>query len=103
MCGPTILGPEPQPSVTRIVIVRLATPHPLLVSSDAYLPPGASIADDLAALGAPVSDVAAIDRHMADFLSSGAGGTTDRAPIAAYRALVELFDRDWITRTYSLG
>ena len=41
-------------------------------------------------------------QRLADFLSSAAGGTTDRAPIAAYRALVELLDRDWITRTYSL-
>jgi hypothetical protein len=103
MCGPTILGSDPEPSVTRILIVRLPAIHPLLAGSDAYLASGASVAEDLAALGAPVSDPTTVESRLGEFLLTGDGRPTDRIPVVAYRALVESFDRDWIKRTYGGG
>jgi hypothetical protein len=51
MCGPALLGPDPQPSVSRIVLVRLPEWPPVLSSAECIMDPGASIADDLAELG----------------------------------------------------
>ena len=61
------------------------------------------MAADLAVLDAAVSDPAAADRQLMQFLTAGAGGCFDQAPVAAYRALVDLFDREWIGRAYQVG
>lgn len=98
MCGPTVIGSEPQPSVSRIIILRLPAPNSLLESRNAYLPSGATMVQDLADLDLPVADPKMSEELLYAFLSGDGGHTTDRAPIAAYRAVVECFDREWITR-----
>ena len=100
MTGTTFIGPEPQPSMTRIVMIRLPVTGPRSERpASAYLPPGASLAADLAALGVPVAAPEAVDEAIAAFLSGGAGGGLDQISWAAYRALVELFDRSWLEGT----
>jgi hypothetical protein len=98
MSGLTIIGSEPEPSVTRIVMVRLPAAGARLGTADAYLPPGASLAADLAALGLAVAVPDLADRVLAEFLAGGGGGGLDQPPMAAYRAVVELFDRQWLDR-----
>jgi hypothetical protein len=96
MCGATIIGPDAQPSVTRIAIVRLPGSSARLHTAEAYLPPQGSVAEDLAALGLRVADPAAVDRHLAELLAAGDQSGPDQIPAAAYRAVVELFDRIWL-------
>ncbi|MCE3250524.1 MAG: hypothetical protein K0R41_4349, partial [Geminicoccaceae bacterium] len=104
MTGTTFIGPEPRPSVTRIVMIRLPATDPRSARpASAYLPPGASLAADLAALGVPVAAREAVDEALAAFLSGGAGGGLDQIPWAAYRALVELFDQWWLEGTEAAG
>jgi hypothetical protein len=99
MSGLTIIGSEPEPSVTRIVMVRLPAASARLGTADAYLLPGASPAADLAALGLAVAAPDLADRALAAFLAGGQqGGGLDQLPAAAYRAVVELFDRQWLDR-----
>jgi hypothetical protein len=98
MFGTTVIGPDPQPSVTRIVMVRLPAATARLRSADAYLPPQGSIAEDLAALGLRVEDSAAVDRRLAEFLTGGSG-SFDQIPVSAYRALADIFDRSWLSAT----
>ena len=95
MFGTTLIGPDAQPSVTRIAMVRLPAATPRLRSAAAYLPAQASIAEDLAELGLPVQDSAAVDRHLSEFLAVGVGGF-DQVSMLAYRALADLFDRIWL-------
>lgn len=95
MFGSTLIGPDPQPSATRIVMVRLPGTVPKLRSAPAYLPGEVSIAEDLAELGLRVQDPAAVDRHVSAFLTIGIGGF-DQVPVPAYRALADLFDRIWL-------
>src|SRR5262249_6374021 len=95
MCGTTILGPEPQPSVTRIIMIRLPTASARL-PADAYLLPQASLAEDLAGLGFAVAHPDVVDHHLTHFLTDGGGGGLDQAPTTSYRALLELFDRQWL-------
>jgi hypothetical protein len=97
MFGTTIIGPDAQPSVTRIVMVRLPASTARLRSADAYLPSQGSVAEDLVALGLRVDDSAAVDRRVTEFLSGGGG--FDQVPVAAYRALADLFDRSWLAAT----
>lgn len=96
MFGATVLGPDIQPSVTRIVMVRLPAATPWLRSADAYLPPDGSVAEELATLGLRIENPAAIDKGVTEFLSGGSGGF-DQIQIPSYRTLVDLFDRVWLT------
>lgn len=96
--GTTLLGPIAQPSVTRVVMVRLPAASARLRAAPGVVPLGASLANDLATMGVRVANPAAVDRHLREFLTGGAGGGVDQIPIAAYHALVELFDQSWWAR-----
>lgn len=96
MIGSTLLGPDPQPTATRIVMVRLPATAPKLPPDIAFMPAEASIAEDLAKRGLRIHDPAAVDQHLAAFLRMSVGGL-DQASVPAYRALADLFDRIWLT------
>ncbi|MGO1076499.1 hypothetical protein [Inquilinus sp. CA228] len=96
MFGTTLISPDAQPSVTRIVLVRLPAANPRLRSIDAYLPRQGSVAEDLAQFGLHVGDARAVDLRLAEFLNGSSDGF-DQIPVSAYRALADLFDRDWLT------
>lgn len=97
MCGVTVLGPEPRPSVTRIVMVRLPRADPCVLDADPYLAPGASVAADLARFGAALQAPCRADRKIAAFLAGNSLPGLDQLPPEDYHALVELFDREWIS------
>jgi hypothetical protein len=97
MCGTTIIGSEPSPSVTRIVMIRLPAASELLHSRSAYLPKEGSFAQDLVSLGLPVSSPQ-IDSRLSEFLCSGDGKGLDQPDPTLYRSIVELFDREWLYR-----
>lgn len=95
MFGTTLIGPDAQPSVTRIAMVRLPAPAPRLRSTAAYLPAQGSIAEDLVELGLRIQDSTVVDQHLADFLSVGVGGF-DQVSVLAYKAMADVFDRMWL-------
>ncbi|TWT00290.1 hypothetical protein [Reyranella sp. CPCC 100927] len=101
--GSTFLGPDDQPSVTRIVMVRLPSSNAHLRETEAFMPPNTSVAADLAAMGVPMTDPTAIDQHMSDFMNAGNGGGVDQIATSAYRALVAVFDRSWLSTASSTG
>jgi hypothetical protein len=96
MCCAPFIGPEGPPSVTRIAIVRLPTASPRLRDAPAPLAPQASVAEDLTALGLPIAEPTLVDERAAAFLGSGDSGGLDQIASAAYRALAEVFDRNWL-------
>jgi len=98
MCGATLLGPDPSPSVTRIIMIRLPGPSEQLHSAHAYLPKGSSLAHDLISLGLPVSSPQIVDERLSEFLCSHSGQGLDQPSAATYRAIVELFDREWLSQ-----
>jgi hypothetical protein len=98
MCGATVLGPEPTPSVSRVVMVRLPERSAHCSSAMAYLAKGESLAEDLASLGLPVSKPQAVDEEIIRFLGAGEGGGVDQPSATAFRTIVELFDREWLSR-----
>jgi hypothetical protein len=97
--GTTVVGSIAQPSVTRVVMVRLSAASARLRTAPGFLPRDASLADDLATMGVRVANPVAVDRHLREFLTGGSGAGLDQIPTAAYHALVELFDRNWWART----
>lgn len=98
MFGTTLIGPDAQPSTTRVVMVRLPADSARLRSAEAYLPEGGTIADDLASLGLPVDTSAPLERALRAFMEGGSGGGFDQVPATSYRDLLEQFDRLWLTR-----
>lgn len=98
MCGATLLGPDSSPSVTRIIMIRLPATSGYLQSANAYLPKAGSFAQDLASLGLTVSSPQIVDERMAEFLCCGDGKGLDQPSMATYRAIVEVFDREWLDR-----
>lgn len=93
--GATVIGPEARSSSTRIVVVRLPAADERLRAADAYLPPAGSVTEDLMVPACRISDPTAVERSLAGFLSWQDGGL-ERIPDAAYRTLVDLFDRNWL-------
>jgi hypothetical protein len=98
MCGATVIGPDAQPSVTRIAMVRL--PESILDAScvDAYLQDGGSIVADLARRGMNLSDPEPLETGLAAFLRGGTGGGFDQIQVGSFKLLVEQFDRQWFGR-----
>ena len=97
MSTTAIIGPDPQPSVTRILMVRSPGSLPLTQDWGGYLPAAGSLADDLSGLGFELDE----DRPSLDLLLSGflAGSGSDGAsqiPTAEFHAILELFDRHWL-------
>jgi hypothetical protein len=102
LCGPAVLGIDPQPSVSRVFMARLPQVSPRLHSAENVLAFDAIVAD-LTELGAPVGDPAETGRRIAAFMSNGSGAAFDHVTVEPFRALVELFDRDWIERLLPSG
>jgi hypothetical protein len=100
MCGATLIGPDSSPSVTRIIMIRLPAISDHLHTANAYLPKAGSFAQDLASLGLPVSLPQMVDERLSEFLCYGDGKGLDQPSIATYRAIVEVFDREWLYRLY---
>jgi hypothetical protein len=96
MCGATIIGPDAQPSVTRIVMIRLPAPSMWLRSEVAYLPAQTLVAGDLASLGLRIPDPAAVDKGIGKFLRGGHEGGLDQIESPSHKALVDLFDPIWL-------
>ncbi|WP_207486113.1 hypothetical protein [Arenibaculum pallidiluteum] len=96
MGGATIIGPDAQPSVTRIVIVRLPGPRGRATASDAYLPRDGSVSSDLEAMGLSVPNRDTVDRCIAAFLKASDDSGLDQIATVVYRDLVAIFDRMWL-------
>ncbi|MDG4890581.1 hypothetical protein [Mesorhizobium sp. WSM4887] len=95
MVGTAIIGPEAQPSLTRILLVRLRD-APAAEQWGGYLPPGTSIAADLASLGIVMEHPEAVDRQLGQFLSADSDGGVNQIPPSEYRAILDVFDRHWL-------
>lgn len=95
--GTTVLGPESQPSATRIVLVRLkdAEQHG---SGESYLEPGAAISDDLAKLDIKLDQPEVAEKHLHKFLTRSGEGGPDQIPSDDFQHLVAIFDRAWLGR-----
>lgn len=96
MSGVAVLGADPHPCASRIVMIRLPETAPEPPVRDCLLEPGASIAADLASFGVPLGDPEEGDRRLAAFFATGIGPEHDAGGFPSYRALVEFFDREWI-------
>jgi hypothetical protein len=96
MCGATLIGPDASPSVTRIIMIRLPTSSDHLQSANAYLPKEGSFAQDLVSLGLPVSSPQLVDERLLEFLCCGDSRGLDQPSAATYRAIVDVFDREWL-------
>lgn len=95
MVGTAIFAPEAQPSLTRILLVRLRD-APAAEQWGGPLPPGISIAADLASLGIVMEHPEAVDRQLGQFLSADSEGGVNQIPPSEYRAILDVFDRHWL-------
>jgi hypothetical protein len=96
MCGTAIIGPEAQPSLTRILVVRLRDPAPDTTSWGGYLLPDQSMSGDLASLGISIEQPEQVDRQLTRFLVGGSDGGIHQIPPAEFRAILDVFDRHWL-------
>lgn len=95
MSGATAVGPEPLPSATRIVIVRVpgdAAP------SNRYFPPDhGAFAEDLAALGLARLDARVVEASMrAALAGADAVPGLDQVPLERRTALAMALDPAWL-------
>jgi len=96
MCGSAVIGPEAQPSLTRILLVRLRDTASGAGTWGGYLPAGGSIAADLASLGIVLEHPEAIDRQLDEFFDAYSDGGAIQIPPGEFRAILDVFDRHWL-------
>ncbi len=97
MMGGTILGPDSQPSVTRMVLVRIKDDSTTNLES-AYLEPGVTVPQDLERFGLRLHQPDIADEHLQRFLTRSVEGGADQVSREDFQRLVELFDRAWLGR-----
>ncbi len=95
LCAP-LLGPEIQPSITRIAMVRLPAASARLRDIPGVMESQESVAADLMSFGMPIAEPALVDHRIMAFLGGGHGGGLDQLDNAAYRSLAEILDRSWL-------
>jgi hypothetical protein len=79
-------------------MIRLLTPDArVLDNSSPYLTSDMSLVGDLEKLGFTASSPQVTERHLRQFLNEGGLGYLDQPSAADFRALVEHFDREWVT------
>jgi hypothetical protein len=96
--GPAVLGADPQPSVSRIVMIRVPEMPERFYSLDCLLGPDASVTADLAELGAPLAEADEADELIVRFFAHA--GADDHVAFGDFRGLVEHFDREWIRQGF---
>jgi hypothetical protein len=90
MAGATFLSPEPEPSASRVVMVRTLDDAPL-DGSNRYMAASASaVAEDIANLGLHVQEPDKIRKLLYDFLVQGSG--VDQVDPALQSTLSAAFD-----------
>jgi hypothetical protein len=77
-------------------MIRLPATSDHLQSANAYLPKEGSFAQDLVSLGLPVSSPQLVDERLLEFLCCGDSRGLDQPSAATYRAIVDVFDREWL-------
>ena len=98
LCGSATLGPDSEPSMTRIAIIRLPGPSPAFNDLDVLVEPGASIAGDLEVAGLHLLDGREVDSRLMEFLPARSHHGIEQVTITEYRSLVALFDREHFAR-----
>lgn len=95
--GATLVGPEPAPSVSRLIAFRTARDAASVAAGSRYLEPGESLRDDLGAAGCPVKVAGITDADLDRLLRRSGGHGLDQMPRAALASLVERLDRVALT------
>jgi hypothetical protein len=90
MSGATVVGHEPQPSATRIVVVRVRKDAS---ASNRYMRPPELISSDLAELGLPIPDPGVVDEPVGAFLGRRNDGALDQVSASEQARLAAVFDR----------
>ena len=98
MCGTSTMSATPDLSISRVIMIRMPAPNDVLATINAYLPLGASVASDLAAVGFADDVPDPVDEVVAKFLTSAGHDGFDQVTVDTYRPVVELFDRLWLAR-----
>lgn len=94
MSGASFIGPEPRPSSTRVVFVRVAKTGVVGIErSNRYFEATAeAIAGDLQALGLPAAGTGDAAAWLAAFLTASPPGLLDQVPAAEQVQLAGIFD-----------
>lgn len=98
LTGTTVLGPDSQPSVTRMVLVRLKEPAALDHAGLGYLEPETSIPQDLERFEVRLEQPDLAEEHLRQFLTRDGKGGTDQIAKEDFQKLVDVFDRAWLGR-----
>lgn len=102
LCGGTVIGPEPQPSTSRIVMIRLKDTVSDLNGWGGYLDNDQSIASELMEFGLHLDHPETLDTHLDRFLRGSTAAGIDQIPPADFRALLDILDRAWLQQPASV-
>ncbi len=101
ICGATLVGHDPRPSVSRIVFLRVSASEGRALQASRYLEDGESLSADLSAAGLVLSAPKEVEESLNAFLRGTDGGGRDQVLADEYAGLVALFDRALIDQNSS--
>lgn len=94
LSGATVVGPDPQPSATRIAVIRVPNNAD---GSNRYLEPRTgAVACDLTALGLPLTEPAEVDALLRGFLLPGGTGGLDQVSATDQAQLAIALDKAYL-------
>lgn len=94
MSGATLIGPDAQPSATRILLVRV--PEAADASNRYLSPEPGAVAGDLEALGLPLGKPGELDVLALDFLSGESGPGPVQVDTATQARFAAILDRSFL-------
>lgn len=98
LVGTTLLGPDAQPSVSRIVLVRLKDTGAPERNDLGYLAPQTTISADLESFDVKLDQPDLAEAHLRQFLSRDSKGGAEQIEKEDFQKLVDVFDRAWLGR-----
>lgn len=96
VAGASLIGPEPQPTVSRIVMIRVPAPGREVEDGNCYLGPDEPIVADLEALGLSVPQPDQVEQELQLFLRGGPQGAMDQVSAQDMSRVAGLFDPIWL-------
>jgi hypothetical protein len=98
LTGAALIGPDPPPSATRVIMVRVPASPGATERGNRYMQPDEAVVPDLMSLGLNPPDPAELETAIQDFLRGAPAGWVDQIAVTAQVRIAHLLDPLWLDR-----
>jgi hypothetical protein len=99
LTGAPLMGPDPPPSATRVILVRVPASSAAVERGNRYLLPDEAIVPDLMSLGLAPTDPVELEDAIQGFLRGAPAGQVDQIAMETHIRIAHLLDPLWLDPT----